>query len=80
MTLAYIARGSFDAYIVDDLYPWDVAAGVLLITEAGGCVKNIDGSEFNFIKPYLIAASTTTLCQELVDGIKEADALNFNIH
>lgn len=36
--LCYVARGSMDAYQCDGLYPWDVAAGVLIVSEAGGSV------------------------------------------
>ncbi|MBI4496353.1 MAG: inositol monophosphatase [Chloroflexi bacterium] len=38
LNLAYVAAGRLDAFVVDGLYPWDVAAGVLLVQEAGGRV------------------------------------------
>ncbi|XP_033228032.1 inositol monophosphatase 1-like isoform X2 [Belonocnema kinseyi] len=47
LTLCYVAMGAAEAYHSDNLYPWDVAAGVLMIREAGGSV--IDTSE---IVPY----------------------------
>ncbi len=42
--LAYVACGRFDFYFEFDLHPWDVAAGLLLVEEAGGKTSNFDGS------------------------------------
>lgn len=44
LDLAYTACGRFDGFWEWDLHPWDVAAGTLLIGEAGGRVTRIDGS------------------------------------
>lgn len=41
--LAYVAAGRWDLFIHADLKPWDIAAGLLLITEAGGVVSDRDG-------------------------------------
>lgn len=49
--LAYVACGRFDGFWEEGLNPWDVAAGTLLITEAGGVVSNYDGSAFNIYSP-----------------------------
>lgn len=43
LDLAYIAAGRFDGFWEYDLHAWDIAAGTLLITEAGGTVSRIDG-------------------------------------
>lgn len=47
LDLAFVASGRFDAFWEFDLYAWDVAAGVLMVREAGGCVTAIDGSTFS---------------------------------
>jgi myo-inositol-1(or 4)-monophosphatase len=47
LDLAFVAAGRFDAFWEWDLKPWDVAAGALLIEEAGGRVTAIDGSPFD---------------------------------
>ncbi|HEV7179384.1 MAG TPA: inositol monophosphatase family protein, partial [Candidatus Baltobacteraceae bacterium] len=44
LDLAYTACGRFDGFWEFDLHAWDVAAGMLLVTEAGGLVTRIDGS------------------------------------
>ena len=41
MDLAYVASGRYDGFWEFGLKPWDVAAGVLLIQEAGGLVKGM---------------------------------------
>ena len=45
LDLAYVAAGRFDAFWEFDLKPWDVAAGALIVREAGGTVSAIDGSD-----------------------------------
>jgi myo-inositol-1(or 4)-monophosphatase len=44
LDLSYIACGRFDAYWEMGLHPWDIAAGKLLVEEAGGMVTHYDGS------------------------------------
>lgn len=43
LTLSYIAMGAAEAYHTDNLMPWDVAAGVLIVREAGGVVIDTNG-------------------------------------
>ncbi|MDB5682966.1 MAG: inositol-phosphate phosphatase [Sphingomonas bacterium] len=45
LDLAWVAAGRFDAFWESDLKPWDVAAGVLLIREAGGYVSDFRGGD-----------------------------------
>jgi myo-inositol-1(or 4)-monophosphatase len=45
LDLAYVAAGRFDGYWERDLKSWDIAAGLLLVTEAGGKVTDADGGE-----------------------------------
>lgn len=49
--LAYVACGRFDGFWEEGLNPWDMAAGVLLVEEAGGKVSCYDGSKFSIYKP-----------------------------
>jgi myo-inositol-1(or 4)-monophosphatase len=46
LDMAYVAAGRFEAFWEFDLKPWDVAAGTLLVREAGGTVSAIDGGAF----------------------------------
>jgi len=46
LDLAYVAAGRFDAYWERHLAPWDVAAGAVLVREAGGHARELDGADF----------------------------------
>ncbi|XP_015603774.1 inositol monophosphatase 1 [Cephus cinctus] len=73
LTLCHVAMGAAEAYHTDNLMPWDVAAGVLIIREAGGVVIDTSGGEFNVMNPKVLAVGNHKLAQELVKLIKHAD-------
>ncbi|OAD55063.1 Inositol monophosphatase 3 [Eufriesea mexicana] len=74
LTLCYVAMSAAEGYHTDNLMPWDVAAGVLIVREAGGVVVDTNGGEFNIMAPKVIAAGNHKLVNELVKLIKKADA------
>ncbi|HMO81411.1 MAG TPA: inositol monophosphatase family protein [Pyrinomonadaceae bacterium] len=55
--MAYVACGRFDGFWEEGLNPWDVAAGKLLIEEAGGVVSYYDGSKFSIYAPPIVASN-----------------------
>lgn len=57
LNLAHVANGALDAFWADHIHPWDVAAGVLLVREAGGVVTARDGSDFDVWNPDFLAAA-----------------------
>jgi myo-inositol-1(or 4)-monophosphatase len=57
LDLAYVACGKFDGFWEEGLNPWDVAAGVLLIEEAGGRVSRYDGSPFDIYTPPIMTSN-----------------------
>ncbi len=71
LDLAWIAAGRFDAYWERDLSPWDMAAGLLLVREAGGFVSDLDGKDAILTKGQ-IAAGNDTMHRELLRLLKEA--------
>ena len=71
LDLAWIAAGRFDAYWERDLSPWDMAAGIILVREAGGFVTDLDGHDAIFTKGH-IAAGNDTMHRELLKLLKEA--------
>jgi myo-inositol-1(or 4)-monophosphatase len=71
LDLAWIAAGRFDAYWERDLSPWDLAAGILLVREAGGFVSDLDGGEAILVKGQ-VAAGNDTMHRELLGLLKEA--------
>lgn len=67
LNLAYIAAGRFDAGWSFSAKPWDVAAGALLIQEAGGVVTGPTGLPFDVDRAALIAAGTPELHQQMLN-------------
>lgn len=57
LDLAYVAAGHYDGYYERQLHPWDVAAGWLLVREAGGLVTRTDGSPFTLRAHDILATS-----------------------
>ena len=55
--MAYVACGRFDGFWEEGLNPWDVAAGRLMIEEAGGQVTYYDGSLFSIYSPPICASN-----------------------
>jgi myo-inositol-1(or 4)-monophosphatase len=68
LDLALVAAGRFDAFWEWDLKPWDIAAGALLITEAGGRITAIDGSALN-LAAGSVAGSNGLLHAELCSNL-----------
>lgn len=50
LALAFVAKGALDCVQMDSLQPWDVAAAVLIIREAGGTVIDIKGTLIKLTK------------------------------
>ena len=48
--MAYVSNGRYDGYFQNNLNLWDIAAGLILINEAGGIIDNIDLSNNNNLK------------------------------
>ena len=69
LNLAYVAAGRFDGYWAFDNHAWDVAAGVVLVREAGGVVTNVDGSPFDPFTPDGLA-SNGPLHPSLMDELR----------
>ena len=69
LDLAYVACGRLDAFWELGLSPWDMAAGALLITEAGGLVGDLQGEQ-TFMQSGDIAASTPKVFPALLEALR----------
>lgn len=61
LDLAYVACGRYDAFWESALNPWDVAAGILLVNEAGGCISEFDSATPHRLRSPNILASNGLL-------------------
>lgn len=57
MDLAYVAAGRFDGFFEFGLKPWDIAAGSLLVEEAGGVIRHVTGAPFSVLRGDVIASA-----------------------
>ena len=57
LDLAYTACGRFDGFWEMRLHPWDTAAGILMVEEAGGRVTTFDGGDFDIYKKEILATN-----------------------
>lgn len=69
LDLAYVATGKFDAYFETGLQPWDVAAGILLVQEAGGTISTWEGLDYPLLKSPDILVSNTFLHNLMKDTL-----------
>ncbi|MBU3742385.1 MAG: inositol monophosphatase [Candidatus Kapabacteria bacterium] len=73
LDLAYLAAGRFDGFWEVRLHPWDMAAGVLLVEEAGGRVTHYGGAPFR-LHHASIVATNGHIHDELVSWLGQVDA------
>ena len=66
LDLCYTAAGRIDGFWELALNPWDMAAGLLIVQEAGGTVTNLNGSQFDIEEPSILATNGH-IHQEMAD-------------
>ncbi len=69
LVLAYVAAGRFDVYYTADnprMGPWDIAAGAILVEEAGGVVRQTDGRPFSLPSLNMAAAADAATLEQLM--------------
>ena len=68
--LCHVASGKVDGFWEFDLHPWDTAAGILIVKEAGGMVTNMDGSTYSIFNNEILATNGL-IHQKMVDQLKD---------
>ena len=66
LDMAYVASGRYDGYFQNNLKIWDIAAGIILIKEAGGIINDIDLNKTENIK---VIASSEDINAKLIEKI-----------
>jgi len=67
LDMAYVAAGRYDGYFQNNLNLWDVAAGIIIVKEAGGIINEINLSKNDNIK---IRASSTAINEQMLKKLK----------
>jgi myo-inositol-1(or 4)-monophosphatase len=71
LNLAYVAAGAFEVFYSTSIQPWDVAAGVVLVREAGGTTTLLDGGPYDMYRRQLLATNGK-VHQETVEALAGA--------
>jgi myo-inositol-1(or 4)-monophosphatase len=71
LDLAWIAAGRFDGYWERNLKPWDLAAGIVIVREAGGYVTDANGGE-RVLQDGSVIAGNEAIHRQLLKLIKSA--------
>ena len=72
LDLCYLAEGILDGFWEEDyLSPWDVAAGLVILREAGGLATRLDGSEIDLNDGSILAANSPAILKELGALVRE---------
>ena len=67
LDMAYVAAGRYDGYFQNDLHLWDIAAGIIILKEAGGMINEIDLSQNKNIQ---IRASSMAINDKMLEKLK----------
>ena len=70
LNLSYVAAGRFDGFWEVRLSPWDMAAGMLIVREAGGIITSLSGETFSLYEGGVLA-SNGLIHDQMVDVIRE---------
>ena len=67
LDLAYVASGRLDGYFQNKINLWDVAAGILMVKEAGGITNNFDKFDIDNMN---IRASSAAISDKMLENLK----------
>ena len=70
LDLAYVASGRLDGFWEFNLQPWDIAAGSIIVLEAGGYISDINGTE-GYLENGNVLAANINLHKDIIDNLKE---------
>jgi myo-inositol-1(or 4)-monophosphatase len=71
LDLCYVAKGTFEGYYEMNLRAWDVSAGILILTEAGGVVSNIKGDEYTLFEDKYLVASNGKIHKKFIKNLNK---------
>jgi myo-inositol-1(or 4)-monophosphatase len=80
LNLCYVAAGRLDGYVATSVNAWDIAAGALLLREAGGQITCIDGTPLVIDEPELLASASPALHREILALLATVEAADTARH
>lgn len=69
VNMCLVASGCVEAYYEIGIHVWDVAAGSLIVSEAGGVLMDVDGGEFDMMSRRVVAANSRSIADRIVKEI-----------
>ncbi|XP_028297165.1 inositol monophosphatase 1-like [Gouania willdenowi] len=69
INMCLVASGSVEAYYEIGIHVWDVAAGSLIVSEAGGVLMDVEGGEADMMSRRIVAANCATIAERVVKEI-----------
>ncbi len=72
LNLCYVAAGRLDAYWATTVNLWDIAAGCLIVQQAGAGITDVSGQRLDLDQPRFIAAATPELGREMVAALQRS--------
>ena len=76
LNLCYLADGRLDSYWATSVCAWDVAAGAVIVKEAGGVITAIGGGPLDIERPEMLASASPSLHNEVLEMLAEAEKLH----
>lgn len=70
LDMCYVGCGRLDAYFELSIHPWDIAAGALVVQEAGGIVRGIHGEENFMLEPFALIGSAPGVYEQLLHELE----------
>jgi myo-inositol-1(or 4)-monophosphatase len=69
LDICYVAKGMLEGYYEMNLKAWDVSAGIIILSEAGGKFTNIGGDEYKLFEEKYIVASNSKIHKEMLENL-----------
>ena len=73
ISMIMVAAGHVDAYYEFGMHCWDIAAGDLIVREAGGVIMNMDGSQLDIMSRQVLCATTMELAQQIIPIVEHIE-------
>ena len=69
LDLCFVAKGVYEGYYEMNLKPWDVSAGIIILSEAGGMITNIEGNEFDMFEDKYLLATNGKIHTQMIEKL-----------